>query len=130
MMTDPIADMLTRIRKAHMARRTTVNMPLSKLKKAIADILVQEGYVAGVEIVGDAPKLTLRLELKYHGKRPAIQSIERLSKPGHRMYKKSTEMPHILNGYGVAIVSTSQGLMTSTKARELGVGGEVICSVY
>lgn len=130
MMTDPIADMLTRIRNAQMARRTSVNMPLSKLKKSIADILIQEGYVAGAEVIGESPKLTLRLELKYHGKRPAIQSIERLSKPGHRMYKKSNEMPRILNGYGVAIVSTSQGLMTAAKAKELGVGGEVICSVY
>lgn len=129
MMTDPIADMLTRIRNAQMARLAHVEMPLSKLKKAIADILKNEQYLDGVEVI-DGEKPSLRLALRYAGKQPAIQSITRISKPGHRAYRKADEMPRILNDYGIAIVSTSQGLMTNKQARDLGIGGEVICSVY
>ncbi len=129
MMTDPIADMLTRIRNAQLARLSYVDMPLSKLKKSIADILRQEQYLNEVTVVeGDKP--LLRLSLRYYGKQPAIQSIIRLSKPGHRRYAKADELPRILNDYGIAIISTSQGLMSNKKARDLGLGGEVLCSVY
>lgn len=129
MMTDPIADMLTRIRNAQMARLAHVEMPLSKLKKALADILKEEQYIDDVQVI-DGDKPALRLVLRYAGKQPAIQSITRISKPGHRAYRKAGELPRILNDYGIAIVSTSNGLMTNKKARELGIGGEVICSVY
>ena len=129
MMTDPIADMLTRIRNAQMARLNFVEMPLSKLKKALAEILMSEGYLGKVE-TKDGVKPTLVLELLYEGKTPLIQNLKRESKPGHRKYRKAEELPRILNDYGVAIVSTSRGLMTNKKAREEGIGGEVICSVY
>jgi small subunit ribosomal protein S8 len=129
MMSDPIADMLTRIRNAQLARKSTVTMPYSKLKHAIASILKEEGYVAECTIQDAHPK-ALVLELKYQGKQPMIQSITRESKPGHRQYRKAGELPRVLNDYGIAIVSTSRGLMTNKKAREAGIGGEVICSVY
>ncbi|MBU0597323.1 30S ribosomal protein S8 [Patescibacteria group bacterium] len=129
MMTDPIADMLTRIRNAQMTKKGVVEMPHSKLKKAIAEILHQEGYVGEIKEEPGIPA-KLILVLKYNGKTPAIQSIKRESKPGHRIYKKADEMPRILNDYGIAIVSTSNGLMTNKKARKLGMGGEIICSVY
>ncbi|OGH71131.1 MAG: 30S ribosomal protein S8 [Candidatus Magasanikbacteria bacterium RIFCSPHIGHO2_02_FULL_51_14] len=129
MMTDQIADMLTRIRNAQMAGKKTVELPFSKIKKAIADILMREGYIASVEAQMGTPA-RLMLVLKYHGKKPAIQSIARESKPGRRQYRKAGEMPRVLNDYGIAIVSTSQGLMTNKQARKDGVGGEIICSVY
>lgn len=128
-MTDTIADMLTRIRNAQRAHKATVVMPYSNLKRTIAELLVREGYVGAVEKSTDTkPELTI--ELKYNGAKPAIQEITRMSKPGHRMYRGADEMPTILNGFGVAIVSTSKGLMTSSEARKLGLGGEIICSVY
>ncbi len=129
MMTDPIADMLTRIRNAQMVKKTTVDIPYSKFKKSIADILNKEGYVGVAELVDGMPKL-LRIALKYENGAPAIQSISRVSTPGHRKYRKTEELPHVLNGYGVAIVSTSKGLMTNKDARSQGIGGEVVCSVY
>lgn len=129
MMTDPIADMLTRIRNAHMAKKKSAVMPLSKVKKNLAELLLAEGYLTAVR-TEDGNQPTLILELKYVAGEPAIQSIIRESKPGHRMYRKADELPRILNDYGIAVVSTSQGLMTNKKARELGVGGEIICSVY
>lgn len=129
MMTDPIADMLTRIRNAQAARIATIQVPASKLKRAIAAILIEEGYLTGVQEVDGTPAM-LELTLKYVGKRPAIQSISRESKPGHRRYLKASELPRVLNDYGVAIVSTSRGLMTNKKARTEGIGGEIICSVY
>lgn len=129
MMTDTIADMLTRIRNAQHARKATVVMPYSNLKRTIAELLAREGYVGTVEKSTDTkPELTI--ELKYSSGKPAIQEITRMSKPGHRMYRGADEMPTILNGFGVAIVSTSKGLMTSSEARKLGLGGEIICSVY
>lgn len=128
-MTDPIADMLTRIRNAQMAGIKHVEIPFSKIKRDIANLLVKEGYVLDVKESGESQRL-LVIGLKYEGRKPYIQSIKRESKPGHRVYKKSTEMPKVLNGYGIAIVSTSHGLMTNKEAREKGVGGEVICSVY
>ncbi|PJA90286.1 MAG: 30S ribosomal protein S8 [Candidatus Magasanikbacteria bacterium CG_4_9_14_3_um_filter_32_9] len=130
MMTDPIADMLTRIRNAQMAKLPRVKMPLSKLKLNIAEILKQEGYVGDIKKVEEGIPKMLILELKYDGKKPAISEIKRESKPGHRMYKKATELPKILNDYGFAIISTSKGLMTNKQARKAGLGGEVICTIY
>jgi small subunit ribosomal protein S8 len=128
MMSDPIADMLTRIRNAQMARLGRVIVPASKMKKALANILSAEGYIGSVE-QNDSPA-ELVLELKYEGKRPAISSIKRESKPGHRMYRKADELPNVLNGYGIAILSTSKGIMTNKDAHKQGIGGEIICSVY
>ncbi|PIZ95153.1 MAG: 30S ribosomal protein S8 [Candidatus Magasanikbacteria bacterium CG_4_10_14_0_2_um_filter_37_12] len=129
MMTDPIADLLTRIRNAYKARKATVEAPLSKTKKALAKILLEEGYLSAVDVTEGSP-VELVLTLKYYGKEPAVQSIKRNSKPGHRVYKKADELPRVLNDYGVAIISTSRGLMTNKKARKDGVGGEIICSIY
>lgn len=129
MMTDPIADMLTRIRNAQMAKLQVVRMPSSKLKKAIAEILQSEGYVENVSVEDGVPNM-LVIGLRYENNQPGIRSIERTSKPGHRMYKKADELPRILNDFGIAIVSTSKGVMTNKKAREEGIGGEVLCSVY
>lgn len=129
MMTDPIADMLTRIRNAQLVRKGAVTIPYSKLKLAIATLLEKEGYVGGVTVAEEGRK-ELVIELLYTGRTPKIQSITRESKPGHRNYRKADELPHILNGYGMAIISTSQGLMTDKDARSEGVGGEVLCSVY
>ncbi len=130
MMTDTIADMLTRIRNAQMAKKRSLEMPYSKIKFAIAEILKQENYLVKVEKKEDGKFPQLALELKYSANQPAIQNIKRESKPGHRQYRKSNELPKILNGYGIAIVSTSQGLMTAKKAKELGIGGELVCSIY
>lgn len=129
MMTDPIADMLTRIRNAQKAQKGSLELPFSKLKLKLAEILKSEGYIGQIGTSESMPAM-LTIELKYAGKRGAIQSITRESKPGHRMYRKADEMPKVLNGYGIAIVSTSQGLMTATEARKKGIGGEVLCSVY
>ena len=129
MMTDTIADMITRIRNGQMAGKRQVRVPFSKLKLAIAKILSAEGYIGNVESLEGIPAM-LGLELKYNGKMPAIRSITRASKPGHRMYRGASELPTVLSGYGLAIISTPQGLMTSKEAKQRGVGGEVICSVY
>ncbi|PIT86171.1 MAG: 30S ribosomal protein S8 [Candidatus Magasanikbacteria bacterium CG10_big_fil_rev_8_21_14_0_10_43_6] len=129
-MTDPIADMLTQIRNAQMTGKRTVMMPASKLKKRLADILSKEGYLGTItEETAEMPAI-LVIELKYQSGKPRIQSIKRESKPGHRIYRKADELPRILNDYGIAIVSTSRGLMTNKEAREAGVGGELICSIY
>lgn len=128
-MTDPIADMLTRIRNAQFSHKKTVEIPFSKLKKVIVEILSREGYVGKVEESSDTHPV-LVVELKYNGKNPAIQSLKRESKPGHRVYLQKNEMPKILNDYGMAIVSTSKGIMTNKEARAQGIGGEIICSVY
>ena len=128
-MTDPIADMLTRIRNAAAARKRTLDVPLSKVKKSVAEILKKEGYLQDILEVEGNPRM-LVLTLVYEGKQPKIQSITRESKPGHRVYRKAEEMPRILNDYGIAIISTSKGLMTNKQARKEGVGGEVLCSIY
>jgi len=130
MYSDPIADMLTRIRNAQMARRPSVEVPFSKLKKGLADILSTEGYVGPVSVREQKPQSVIEITLKYDGKEPAISSLKRESKPGHRQYKKAQELPRVLNDYGIAILSTAKGLMTNKQARQEGVGGEVICSVY
>lgn len=128
-MSDPISDMLTRIRNAQMAEKTSVVMPSSKLKVAIAEVLKDEGYVDGFQVVADGGKTTLEIGLKYYSGRPVIEKIQRISRPGLRVYKGSEDIPKVMNGLGIAIVSTSKGLMTDRKARANGIGGEVLCVV-
>jgi small subunit ribosomal protein S8 len=128
---DPIADMLTRIRNAGMARQTEASMPLTKVLVAIARVLQSEGYIAGYEIKEAKPYSTLLVRLKYTPeKRPAIREIKRVSKLGLRVYRGRDELPRVKNGLGVAIVTTSQGVMTGYEARRRGIGGEVLCTVY
>ena len=128
-MSDPIADMLTRIRNAQMVEKPSVVMPSSKLKAAIAKVLKDEGYIEDFAIRGDGAKPELEIALKYYAGHPVIEKIERVSRPGLRIYKPSRDIPTVMNGLGVAIVSTSKGVMTDRKARGLGVGGEVLCIV-
>ncbi|OGT00185.1 MAG: 30S ribosomal protein S8 [Gallionellales bacterium RIFCSPLOWO2_12_FULL_59_22] len=129
-MSDPISDMLTRIRNAQLAEKNTVVMPSSKIKVAIAEVLKDEGYVDGFSVVkGDGGKATLEIGLKYYSGRPVIEKIQRISRPGLRIYKGSDDIPKVMNGLGIAIVSTSKGLMTDRKARANGIGGEVLCVV-
>ena len=128
-MSDPIADMLTRIRNAQMTERATVLMPSSKVKIAIAKVLKDEGYIDGFKIGGEEQKPVLEIALRYYAGRPVIEKIERISKPGLRIYKSKDDIPKVMNGLGIAIVSTSQGVMTDRKARATGVGGEVLCIV-
>ena len=128
-MSDPIADMLTRIRNAQAVEKQTVVMPSSKVKVAIAAVLRDEGYIDDFVVKTDGAKSELTVNLKYYAGRPVIERLERVSKPGLRIYKASDAIPQVLNGLGVAIVSTSRGLMTDRKARATGVGGEVLCYV-
>jgi len=128
-MSDPIADMLTRIRNAQTVNKTTVAMPSSKLKVAIARVLKDEGYIESYAVAEDAGKATLSIELKYYAGRPVIERIERVSRPGLRVYKGKSEIPTVLNGLGVTIVSTPKGVMTDRKARATGTGGEILCYV-
>ena len=131
-MSDPIADMLTRIRNANTAKHDTVDVPSSKMKKAIADILVAEGYVKGYEVIEDGIKSTLRISLKYGEDKnhKIITGLKRISKPGLRVYAGKEELPKVLGGLGIAIISTNQGVITDKKARELQVGGEVLAFVW
>jgi small subunit ribosomal protein S8 len=129
-MTDPIADMLTRIRNAIMARHTRVLIPSSKVKVAIAAILKEEGYIRDFDVVQDNPQGTLRISLRYVEKRPVLSQIKRVSKPGLRVYTKRDAIPRVRGGLGTAIISTPQGIMTGRKAYQLGLGGEVICYVW
>ena len=130
-MTDPIADMLTRLRNANSAYHDTVSMPSSKLKVNIAEMLKSEGYIAGYEVTDAEVGKTLTLSLKYGAKRQrAIQGLRRISKPGLRVYAKSTNLPKVLGGLGVAILSTSSGLLTDKQAESRGVGGEVLAYVW
>ena len=129
--TDPIADMLTRIRNASNAKHATVDIPASNMKKSIADILVAEGYVKGYQVIEDGKQGSIRVTLKYTaGKQKVIRGLRRVSKPGLRIYAGYEDMPKVMNGLGIAIVSTSQGLMTDKKAREQKIGGEVIAFVW
>lgn len=128
-MSDPIADMLTRIRNAQVVQKTAVAMPSSKVKVAIANVLKDEGYIEDFAVTEDAGKLELKIGLKYYAGRPVIERLERVSRPGLRIYKGKDEIPSVMNGLGVAIVSTPKGVMTDRKARATGVGGEVICYV-
>ena len=129
-MTDPIADMLTRIRNANQNHAKTVSMPSSKMKLEIANILKEEGYVADVNIEKDDVQDTLTLTLKYHNKERVITGLKRISKPGLRVYAKAEDIPHVLNGLGIAIISTPKGVMTDKNARKNNVGGEVIAYVW
>ncbi len=128
MMSDPISDMLTRVRNAQSASKVDVTMPSSKLKLAIAKVLLDEGYIAGYS-ADDAVKPSLTVTLKYYEGRPVIDEIKRVSRPGLRIYKNKDDLPTILNGLGIAIVSTSAGVMTDREARAAGRGGEIICTV-
>jgi len=129
-MSDPISDMLTRVRNAQLAEKAMVAMPSSKLKVAIAEVLKEEGYVDGYKVIaGEGGKSTLEIGLKYYSGRPVIEKIQRISRPGLRIYKGSNDIPKVMNGLGIAIVSTSKGLMTDRKARANGIGGEVLCVV-
>jgi small subunit ribosomal protein S8 len=128
-MTDPIADMLTRIRNGQKARKVSVEMPASSKKEAVAKVLLDEGYITGFSTDGDGVKKQLSVELKYFEGLPVIERIDRTSKPGLRIYRGKEELPRVLGGLGVAIVSTSAGVMSDRKAREKGIGGEVLCVV-
>ncbi|MCC8014326.1 MAG: 30S ribosomal protein S8 [Eubacterium sp.] len=131
-MSDPIADMLTRIRNANTAKRNTVDVPSSKIKMAIADILTNEGYIKGYEVIEDGVKKTMKITLKYgvDKNEKVISGIKRISKPGLRIYAPADKLPRVLNGLGIAIVSTNKGVITDKEARKLGVGGEVIAYVW
>jgi small subunit ribosomal protein S8 len=128
-MSDPIADLLTRIRNAQMVAKPTVTVPSSKVKVAIVQVLKEEGYIDGFQVKADGAKTELEITLKYYAGRPVIERIERVSRPGLRVYKGSDAIPTVMNGLGVAIVTTPQGVMTDRKARANGVGGEVLCYV-
>lgn len=128
-MTDPISDMLTRIRNALLARQSETLVPYSTIKAGLANILQREGYLAAVEEVHN-PYRSLLLKLKYQSGQPAIRNLKRISKPGNRRYVKSIELPRVLSGLGTAVISTSQGLMTVKEAKQRKLGGEVICEIY
>ena len=128
-MSDPIADLLTRIRNAQMVSKATVTVPASKVKTAIIQVLKDEGYIDGFEVKTEEGKSVLEIALKYYAGRPVIERIERVSRPGLRVYKSSKTLPQVMNGLGVAIVTTPKGVMTDRKARASGVGGEVLCYV-
>lgn len=129
MLTDPISDILTRIRNAQAGRKSEVLAPFSKLKFSLAKILEQEGFVGRVEETREANRPMIRVVLKYEHRQPAIRLIKRVSKPGRRVYMKAGELPHVLSGLGLAVVSTSNGLMTSKEARARRLGGEVLCEI-
>ena len=127
---DPIADMLTRIRNAQIAKHDVVVLPASNTKKAIAKILLAEGYVKSVDFIDEAPQGSIKIVLKYNGKQPVIAGLKRISKPGLRVYAKSEELPKVLGGLGIAIISTSKGLMTDKEARKEMIGGEVLAYIW
>ncbi len=130
-MTDPIADMLTRIRNANTVGHTVVEVPASKIKKSIAGILLEEGYIAGYEVVDDGKQGTIKIEMKYGArKEKVISGIKRISKPGLKVYAKADDVPKVLGGLGIAIISTSKGVISDKEARKLNIGGEVICYVW
>jgi len=128
-MSDPIADMLTRIRNAQLAEKLSVAMPSSRVKASIAQVLKDEGYIEEFKVHNEDGKPTLEIALKYYAGEPVIEKIERVSRPGLRIYKGRDDIPKIMNGLGIAIVSTSRGVMTDRKARATGIGGEVLCIV-
>ena len=128
--TDPIADMLTRIRNANAAKHTTVDIPASKMKKSIAQILLDEGYIKNFQLIDDGTQGIIRITLKYNGNEKAISALRRVSKPGLRVYAGADEQPKVLHGLGIAIVSTSKGVMTDKAARAAHVGGEVLAFIW
>jgi small subunit ribosomal protein S8 len=130
MMTDPVADMLTRIRNAQQAQKRSVSIPYSRQKEALLRVLVEEGYVADCTVQGEAAAKSLQVTLKYYQGRSVIERVERVSRPGLRIYRRKTELPRVNSGLGVSIISTSKGIMTDRAARALGQGGEVLCTVY
>lgn len=130
MMTDPIADMLTRIRNGNSAKHKSVEIPASNMKKDLAQILLDEGYIKGYNVTEDEKQGVMTVDLKYVQEQRVISGIKRISKPGRRVYVKANEVPKVLNGLGVAIISTSKGIMTDKTARKESVGGEVICYVW
>ena len=127
-MQDPIADMLTRIRNGQAANKVAISMPSSKLKVAIANVLASEGYIESVKVV-EGVKPELEIKLKYFQNKPVVESIQRVSRPGLRIYKRKDELPKVMGGLGIAVVSTSKGVMTDRAARQAGLGGEIICYV-
>jgi small subunit ribosomal protein S8 len=130
-MTDPVADMLTRIRNANTVGHSSVDIPASKMKKSIAEILMQEGYIKGFNIINDGKQGIIRVQMKYGAdKEKVISGLKKISKPGLKVYAKSDEVPRVLGGLGIAIISTSSGILSDKEARKLGVGGEVICYVW
>ena len=130
-MTDPIADLLTRVRNANMVKHTSLDVPASNVKNKIVEILLEEGYIKGFDIIDDGKQGLIRIELKYgENKERVITGLKRISKPGLRVYAKKTDIPKVLGGLGLAIISTSNGIVTDREARKLGVGGEVICYVW
>lgn len=129
-MQDPISDMLTRLRNGQARDKREVTMPASTKKAAIAELLKNEGYILGYRVEGEGAKKTMTVELKYYLGKPVIENIKRVSRPGLRVYRTKDELPTIVGGLGVAIVSTSRGLMTDKEAREHGIGGEIVCSLY
>ncbi|OIO55405.1 MAG: 30S ribosomal protein S8 [Alphaproteobacteria bacterium CG_4_10_14_0_2_um_filter_63_37] len=129
-MTDPIADMLTRIRNGQTARLDVIRMPASKMKTAIASILKDEGYIRAYKVGGEGAKRTLSIQLKYTPEGNGIEHISRLSKPGLRRYVAVSEIPFVRNGFGIAILSTSRGVVSDRQAREFGVGGEILCQIW
>jgi len=130
MMTDPIADMLTRIRNAVRVEHPTVDIPLSKVKRGVADVLKREGYIWDWEEVEEQPISALRLVLKYPGGESVIQKIQRVSKPGRRVYNRSKDLRPVLNGLGISIISTSSGVLSDREARSQNIGGEVLCQIW
>lgn len=129
-MTDPIADMLTRVRNAQTAEKSQVRMPASRLKRAVAAVLLEEGYIDSYEVVGEEKKPELEVTLRYHQGQPAIREIQRYSRPGLRIYRARDELPSVRGGLGTAVISTSQGVMSDRSARSQGHGGEVLCVVF
>ena len=129
-MTDPVADMLTRIRNANQMKHETVDIPASKLKKEVLELLKTEGYIANVQVVNNKPQDILRVTLKYLQNERVVKGLKRISKPGLRVYAKTNEIPKVLNGLGIAIISTSHGIVTDREARKLKVGGEILAYVW
>ena len=128
--TDPIADYLTRVRNASKARKVRVEIPSSKMKIGLSDILKSRGYIVDYEVIEDSKQNKINILLKYKDGLPAISGLKKISKPGLRIYKKSTEMPRVLNGLGTAVISTSKGLLTDKQARQQLIGGEVVCHIW
>jgi small subunit ribosomal protein S8 len=129
-MTDPIADMLTRIRNANQMKHEKVDIPASKLKKEVLELLKKEGYIVSVQVVNNKPQDILRVTLKYMQNERVVKGLKRISKPGLRVYAKNNEIPKVLNGLGIAVISTSQGVMTDRDARKLKVGGEILAYIW
>ena len=128
--TDPVADMLTRIRNANNAKHETVDVPASNMKKSIAQVLLDEGYIKAFQVIDDGTQGTIRITLKYNGKDKVITGLRRVSKPGLRVYVGADELPRVLRGLGIAIVSTSKGVMTDREARKMNIGGEVLAFIW